>query len=640
MAGTSLQDNIRIEAGKPIDDRYVKGTVPYTDVADVNATIVLSRRHKGLTVLIGEEEYWYKAGITNGDLIVKAADTGETYTFENGLEENGGVVTLGGILSDMTVIDAGTNLFQVASGPSIMEFNDGDVTFSTPTKTFFIDTWYFTLNAGPADTTFLNIGVDFNYSGTGSFLVMDCPDIKFTNDAGSYLELAGVTTLHAESDLWLTTISTLQIDAPNGAAYQADYSALYTDRSLVDKGYVDTAIAAVDGGSSGKAVAITYADVDAMFADQAAQQEDLFYLVIDASADPTVGAGWALYQKLIVSTPWYDDYRKIAEFESLDSIFPNPLTADLSWELLSQTLYINTARFGNIIINLGSSNFGEAASNAIFNSSGIEFGSVLAENVPTTRTFNSSVKVLPTQLILKNCEQYGEYYSLIRLSADGIEFAVQAVTENPTVRFKITLTGAFIVNGDAGTVGKVLTSQGAGSPPTWITPAAAGASNAASVTNTPAGNIAAIDVQAALNELDSEKQSAAQVSTAIAALGLTGVEYGVNSSVISSGTMTLNCTGKKGDVAFHNSTVISSNFTLAITGDTDVRSLTQSVLITGTVEVTMDSDVVMEKIDGRWVNATKKITLIAPDTGNPFTLSFYKVGTLWDLKAGGAMYTS
>lgn len=40
---------------------------------------------------------------------------------------------------------------------------------------------------------------------------------------------------------------------------------------------------------------------------------------------------------------------------------------------------------------------------------------------------------------------------------------------------------------------------------------------ASAITNTPAGNIAATTVQAALNELDSEKQTAAQVSSAVAA---------------------------------------------------------------------------------------------------------------------------
>ena len=73
---TSLNDNIRIEAGKNVDDRYLNGVTPWTDVAAVNTAIVPSRRHKGLTVLIDDTEYWYRDGISNIDLIVKAGGGG------------------------------------------------------------------------------------------------------------------------------------------------------------------------------------------------------------------------------------------------------------------------------------------------------------------------------------------------------------------------------------------------------------------------------------------------------------------------------------------------------------------------------------------------------------------------------------
>ena len=53
-----------------------------------------------------------------------------------------------------------------------------------------------------------------------------------------------------------------------------------------------------------------------------------------------------------------------------------------------------------------------------------------------------------------------------------------------------------------GTAGKKLQTNGAASNPTWETV------TATSVTNTPAGNIASTDVQAAINELDTEKAAA------------------------------------------------------------------------------------------------------------------------------------
>lgn len=76
MASTSQNDNFRIEAPKPIDDRYMNGTVPYVSVAEANATIVITRRHKQLTVAIGNDEYWYKNGIADVDLILKATGGG------------------------------------------------------------------------------------------------------------------------------------------------------------------------------------------------------------------------------------------------------------------------------------------------------------------------------------------------------------------------------------------------------------------------------------------------------------------------------------------------------------------------------------------------------------------------------------
>jgi hypothetical protein len=64
----------------------------------------------------------------------------------------------------------------------------------------------------------------------------------------------------------------------------------------------------------------------------------------------------------------------------------------------------------------------------------------------------------------------------------------------------VTITG--------GTAGQVLSTNGAGSL-TWATVSAGGPATAASVTSVPAGNLVATDVQAALNELDTEKATLA-----------------------------------------------------------------------------------------------------------------------------------
>jgi hypothetical protein len=95
---------------------------------------------------------------------------------------------------------------------------------------------------------------------------------------------------------------------------------------------IETEITAVKwvrlGGSStgtgGPAIDEKYANIAAMLADQANQEEDALYFVLDASADATVDAGWALYQKLTATTGAIGDYRKLSEQESLDVIFTQP----------------------------------------------------------------------------------------------------------------------------------------------------------------------------------------------------------------------------------------------------------------------------------------------------------------------------
>jgi hypothetical protein len=73
-----LNDNIQINAGKPIDTRYLSsGNTAYASVGAVNTAISISTRYVGLTVNINGLEYWYKNGVTNTDLILKSI-TGQT----------------------------------------------------------------------------------------------------------------------------------------------------------------------------------------------------------------------------------------------------------------------------------------------------------------------------------------------------------------------------------------------------------------------------------------------------------------------------------------------------------------------------------------------------------------------------------
>ena len=66
-----LNDNIQIEAGKHVDNKYG----PYNDLASVLTSIPSFKRARGLTVGVIEggllKEYWFKEGINNSDLVEK-----------------------------------------------------------------------------------------------------------------------------------------------------------------------------------------------------------------------------------------------------------------------------------------------------------------------------------------------------------------------------------------------------------------------------------------------------------------------------------------------------------------------------------------------------------------------------------------
>lgn len=74
-----LNDAIQNNSPKPVDNKYgifTSGAFrPYTNVAEANATIQAAYRSIGLSVLVttgsGNAEYWYQAGIADGNLVPK-----------------------------------------------------------------------------------------------------------------------------------------------------------------------------------------------------------------------------------------------------------------------------------------------------------------------------------------------------------------------------------------------------------------------------------------------------------------------------------------------------------------------------------------------------------------------------------------
>ena len=67
-----LSDSIKVGQQKPLEDKYFNELVPYTSTSQVNTLLPKAIRHIGLTVNINGEEYWYKDGIEDEDLIFKS----------------------------------------------------------------------------------------------------------------------------------------------------------------------------------------------------------------------------------------------------------------------------------------------------------------------------------------------------------------------------------------------------------------------------------------------------------------------------------------------------------------------------------------------------------------------------------------
>ena len=72
----TLNDNFDTQFPKPIDSRFG----PYADISTALTQVPSYRRYEGLTIGIGSdvvEEYWWKEGIADDDLILKTSGGSE-----------------------------------------------------------------------------------------------------------------------------------------------------------------------------------------------------------------------------------------------------------------------------------------------------------------------------------------------------------------------------------------------------------------------------------------------------------------------------------------------------------------------------------------------------------------------------------
>ncbi len=82
-----LSDSIRVGQQKPLEDKYFNELVPYTSTTQVNTLLPKAVRHIGLTVNVNKEEYWYKDGIEDSNLVLKITNS-DIYDLKNQEQDN------------------------------------------------------------------------------------------------------------------------------------------------------------------------------------------------------------------------------------------------------------------------------------------------------------------------------------------------------------------------------------------------------------------------------------------------------------------------------------------------------------------------------------------------------------------------
>jgi hypothetical protein len=128
-----FNDNIRVNAGKPVDAKYLNNLSPYTGVTQANSLIPISERHIGLTVNVNGDEYWYATGVTNTDLVFKNAIGNSERIFREFTQTGHGFS-----VGDAVALSGNTFIQALADGSQIDAETVGIVTNSGSTDRFTV----------------------------------------------------------------------------------------------------------------------------------------------------------------------------------------------------------------------------------------------------------------------------------------------------------------------------------------------------------------------------------------------------------------------------------------------------------------------------------------------------------------------
>jgi hypothetical protein len=223
-----LNDNIKINAGKPSESKYLStGNTAYLSINEVNSQIAISERYLGLTVLIDSGatniEHWYKEGVSDTDLIEKKFSSEQpTGDFVTGATNLGyfsgqtGIQKLNLLGFPTTPVDFNGYYYSeynwyYSDADGIIRI--GSPTYNGPLRRAYVDatrtkSWIYDVGTSAwilsNNDVSANVGnsiVDYGYDGSG-----------YTETEWSGFTTNGSTSIDAEGSL--TTGDTLTIGNP------------------------------------------------------------------------------------------------------------------------------------------------------------------------------------------------------------------------------------------------------------------------------------------------------------------------------------------------------------------------------------------------------------------------------------------
>ena len=186
-----LLKNILVNAPLPDSPKYLNGNIPYASTEEACNILNINIRTIGLTVNILTEEYWWKSGISDEDLIVKFSLKqgepglkGATISIKGDQGEPG----LPGLSARLYIGYAsdniGTNFSTTDCSLPLVAFKNSTVEIKNITSDVFTGLWqqYKNMPGLPGLSSFLKIGFAADINGTNFSLTDNTlPFISFRN---------------------------------------------------------------------------------------------------------------------------------------------------------------------------------------------------------------------------------------------------------------------------------------------------------------------------------------------------------------------------------------------------------------------------------------------------------------------------